>query len=100
MKYFINTPYTAETLKNEYRELCKKLHPDTGGNEEAFKEMNAEYNSILQNVQPRTSSAASGYSAQDMANDWNEMQGAPLRGTKKLLPTWWRVWFTCLQTTS
>ena len=39
MKYFINSPYTAETLKSEYRELCKKLHPDTGGDAEEFKMM-------------------------------------------------------------
>ena len=39
MKYFINSPYTAETLKNEFRDLCKKLHPDTGGDAEDFKMM-------------------------------------------------------------
>ena len=43
MKYFVNYPYTAETLKNEYRELCKKLHPDTGGNAQQFAEMLNEY---------------------------------------------------------
>ena len=47
MKYFVNFPYTAETLKNEYRELCKKLHPDTGGNAEEFKNMMNEYEQIF-----------------------------------------------------
>ena len=50
MKYFINTPYTAETLKNEYRELCKKLHPDTGGDAEEFKMMMNEYETISRNM--------------------------------------------------
>ena len=50
MKYFINTPYTAETLKNEYRELCKKLHPDTGGDAEEFKMMMNEYKTISRNM--------------------------------------------------
>ena len=51
MKYFINTPYTAESLKSEYREFCKKLHPDTGGNAEAFKEMINEYSQVLKNLE-------------------------------------------------
>lgn len=41
-KYFNNN----EDLKKQYRELCKKLHPDHGGNEEEFKEMMAEYEKI------------------------------------------------------
>ena len=49
MKYFINSPYTAETLKSEYRELCKKLHPDTGGDAEDFKMMMNEYETISRN---------------------------------------------------
>ena len=50
MKYFNNFPYTAESLKNEYRDLCKKLHPDTGGNAEEFKIMSAEYEQIARNL--------------------------------------------------
>lgn len=41
-KYFNNN----EDLKKQYRELCKRLHPDHGGNEENFKEMMAEYERI------------------------------------------------------
>lgn len=48
--YFNNFPYTAESLKSEYRELCKKLHPDTGGSEEEFKAMAAEYEQISYNI--------------------------------------------------
>lgn len=41
-KYFNSN----EDLKKQYRELCKRLHPDHGGNEENFKEMMAEYERI------------------------------------------------------
>lgn len=41
-KYFNSN----EDLKKQYRELCKRLHPDHGGNEEDFKEMMAEYERI------------------------------------------------------
>jgi hypothetical protein len=74
MKYFNNTPYTAETLKNEYRELCKKLHPDTGGDAEQFKIMLNEYNSILNIVGTRANNTT------DTQAD--NMNGTPLRGTR------------------
>lgn len=44
---------TAEELKKEYHKLSRKLHPDNGGNEEQFKEMQAEFTrmfDILKNV--------------------------------------------------
>lgn len=41
-KYF----NSSKDLKKQYRELCKKLHPDHGGNEEEFKKMMAEYEKI------------------------------------------------------
>jgi len=50
MKYFNNFPYTAESLKSEYREYCKTLHPDHGGNEDAFKEMKKEYEQTARNL--------------------------------------------------
>lgn len=50
MKYFNNFPYTAETLKKEFREYSKKLHPDTGGNAEEFKNMLNEYEQVLKNL--------------------------------------------------
>ena len=42
MKYFAGCK-TIEDVKKKYRELAKKLHPDCGGNAEAFKAMQAEY---------------------------------------------------------
>ncbi len=50
MKYFNNFPYTAESLKSEFREYCKTLHPDHGGNEDAFKEMQKEYEQTARNL--------------------------------------------------
>ena len=50
MKYFVNFPYTAETLKAEFRELAKKLHPDTGGNAEEFAQMQNEYEQTARNL--------------------------------------------------
>lgn len=41
-KYFGNCK-NIEDVKETYRKLAKKLHPDCGGNEEEFKKMNAEY---------------------------------------------------------
>jgi len=46
MKYFINSPYTTNSLRGEYRSLCKKLHPDTGGDAEKFNEMMNEYATV------------------------------------------------------
>lgn len=46
MRYFINSPYTTNSLKREFRFLCKKLHPDAGGDADKFKEMMNEYATI------------------------------------------------------
>lgn len=42
MTYFRNCK-TIEDVKETYRKLAKKLHPDCGGNAEEFKKMSAEY---------------------------------------------------------
>lgn len=36
----------AETVKKAYRRLAKKHHPDLGGDEETFKEINDAYDAI------------------------------------------------------
>lgn len=38
---------TAEELKSEFKKLAKKLHPDNGGNAEAFKEMQAQFTKLF-----------------------------------------------------
>lgn len=42
MKYF-NNIHDLEELRKEYKRLVKLNHPDNGGNEDAIKEINAEY---------------------------------------------------------
>lgn len=42
MRYFDNCK-TAEELKKAYHKMAMKLHPDNGGSESDFKEMQAEY---------------------------------------------------------
>lgn len=85
MKYFINFPYTAETLKAEFRELCKTLHPDRGGNESEFKAMSAEYSDILAsltNGNGTTNKARTAANDDTTAQDFADLMGAPLKGTK------------------
>lgn len=42
MKWFENIS-TLEELRKRYKQLVVKYHPDNGGQEEALKEINAEY---------------------------------------------------------
>lgn len=50
MKYFNNIS-TAEELKKQFRTYCVNMHPDKGGDPEEFKNMMAEYNSIIKNFE-------------------------------------------------
>lgn len=43
MKQYFASARTAEELKALYFKTVKELHPDNGGDPEAFKEMQAEY---------------------------------------------------------
>lgn len=47
MKYFKNLE-TMEEVKKQYRKLAMKFHPDRGGNEEIFKEINNEYEEAIE----------------------------------------------------
>lgn len=58
MKYFKNYPYTAESLKAEFRALCLTMHPDKGGNADEFKAMSTEYYDLLKNVDGTTAREA------------------------------------------
>lgn len=44
---------TEEELKKAYRKKSRELHPDTGGDEDAFKELQAAYE-VLKNPQARS----------------------------------------------
>jgi hypothetical protein len=41
---------TKRDIKNAYRRMARKLHPDTGGNEEAFKQLHLAYRKLLKLV--------------------------------------------------
>lgn len=49
MTYFSGLEEKDE-LKKRFKQLSKQLHPDLGGNEEQFKAMLNEYQSILENA--------------------------------------------------
>ena len=50
MTYFIPTPETLEELKALYRKLAMKHHPDLGGDTEAMKAVNNEYDLLFDRV--------------------------------------------------
>ena len=48
-KYFQSKDMgTIKKLKAAFRKLCMTHHPDKGGEEEAFKELMAEYESLIE----------------------------------------------------
>lgn len=47
MYFDLNKIDSVETLRNEFKKLCFKLHPDKGGNETDFKNMQNEFEKIL-----------------------------------------------------
>lgn len=47
MKWFSSDIHTMEELRREYRRLAKLHHPDTGGNTEDMKQINAEYERLF-----------------------------------------------------
>lgn len=50
MKNYFNNIETIEELKERYRKLAKKYHPDMGGSNEEFIEMNNQYEEIYKNL--------------------------------------------------
>ena len=51
MKYFPQEIETEQQLKTIFRGLSMKLHPDKGGDAQAFIEMKSEYEYLLKVVQ-------------------------------------------------
>ena len=47
MKWFSSNINTMEELRREYRRLAKLHHPDTGGDTEDMKQINAEYDRLF-----------------------------------------------------
>ena len=56
MQYFQNIT-DADTLKAEYRRLCKELHPDKGGSNAEFLAMQNEYNQRLKEIEEEAAEA-------------------------------------------
>ena len=46
-KYFTPVPKTLEDLRSMYRQLAMTYHPDRGGDTEAMKKINAEYDVLF-----------------------------------------------------
>ncbi len=57
IEYFTTTIDSLQELKNQYKSLAKKYHPDLGGNNEAMKAVNLEYEYLFNLI-----STGSGYS--------------------------------------
>lgn len=53
MLYF-KQPYTDESIKKQYKELAKILHPDKGGSSAKFKQMIQEKEIILNIIKQNT----------------------------------------------
>lgn len=53
MRYFLNPPYTLESLSNEMKAYCKTMHPNFGGNAEEFTAMITEYREIGDKIKER-----------------------------------------------
>jgi DnaJ-class molecular chaperone len=43
----VDEAITKRVVKNAWRRLARKVHPDKGGSEEAFKELHAAYRRVL-----------------------------------------------------
>lgn len=53
MEGYFEFCYTAEELQDKYRAICKLLHPDKGGNKEAFQQMQEEYEAAKKSIEYR-----------------------------------------------
>lgn len=56
-KYFVPLPENTEQLKTQYKNLCRKLHPDIGGKTEDFQAMQEEYGRVLEHLKNTTEQA-------------------------------------------
>lgn len=59
---------TIEDLKEKYRDLCKQLHPDNGGDTRAFQDMRNEFTNLFKTLKNVHRTAA----AQDQEEDQEE----------------------------
>lgn len=59
-KIFSNI-FTITELKQKYRKLCKRNHPDKGGSVEAMKKLNQLYEEAFERIANLTNTSKSGY---------------------------------------
>lgn len=52
--FFNNVPQTPESLRRKYRQLVLQMHPNKGGNVNAFKDMKNEYTRLQNQLANRT----------------------------------------------
>mgnify|MGYP000848944634 CR=1 FL=1 len=76
-KYFKNTSYTENSLKKEYRNLAQIYHPDKGGNEGVFKEMDEEYRVLLKQVQNSSIQSQSPEESKKQENTYQYKKSTP-----------------------
>lgn len=71
-RYFKEVP-NLEFLKKAYREWALKLHPDRGGNEEAFKEMLNEYQRLEMELSNSFLEPKWSKEVEDFAKQWRSV---------------------------
>ena len=71
MKYFTNVK-TIDELKNEYKKLAFKNHPDRGGDTATMQQINAEYDALLKII--IADSADSDYSTGEKKAFWESKE--------------------------
>ena len=60
--------FTTNELKQKYRKLCKRNHPDVGGSEAAMKKLNQLYNEALERITNSTKADSGSYSENTKSN--------------------------------
>lgn len=53
MEPYFEFCYTLDELQDKYRTICKRLHPDKGGNKEDFQHMQEEYEAAKRSIEYR-----------------------------------------------
>ena len=82
IKFFTMELNNATELKNAYRDLIKKNHPDVGGCTESMKTINAEYEYLFNNVNEL---GRSRMSAEDLKKDFNSLNDSYREQLEKII---------------
>lgn len=78
MKYFTAEDMKdPESLKKAFRRRCLELHPDKGGDADAFKEMQEEFKQVVNSI-----GHSAGSIFEDDGIDWDAVNSAMNRWAK------------------